>query len=1291
MDVKAVRQNKWFKRVARTVGGVLALWAVTWLAVPSIVKNQVEQLATEQLGRRVTLGGVDFKPWSLELTLHDLAMARADGVADPSPQLLVKRFYIDAELQSLVRWAPVVDAIQVEEPHLRVTRLDTTGRYDVDDILARLSKPNENPDGAPLQFALHNLVLSGGAMDFADKAVGKTHQIRDLQVNLPFLSNLASQRTVLVEPRLAFQLNGSRFDSSAQGTPFAQTHKTDAALKISDLDLGPYLGYIPASLPVRLTSAILNAELKLAFEQAPRNVVKLSGTAQAGKVRVVSAGSAPNAPQGVTAQGLELLVFDLLKVTLEDVRPLERVARLATVELNGPILSVHRAKSGQLNLASLFKPRDAPENIAPGADTTGAKAGNGVPVGWAVAVPKVLLRNGAIDWTDDGTTPAARLGLRDLTVDASAIALPFAQPFQLGGSARVAPGASAKAGRPENPARVSFEGNATDQIVNVTATVADLPLGAAGPYLADFMTPVLSGTLNGEFGVTWKASKGLDQPAELLLQAPQLTLDNAALTLGKTNLASVKRLQVAQAAVDLDRQTAAVGKLSVTQPKVAIGREVDGRWMFESWLTTAKTGLRTASTGAAGRRSPAELGKERASPAKSWSWEIDEVALDGGAVAFSDKLLAKPVSFDLSALAVQLKNVSSAGSKPFQAHVATQIRAGRTPAGRLDWRGSAGLSPLAVQGRVDAVRVPVHAFEPYLADTLNIELLRADTSFKGQVSYAQKAAGPVLKVSGDTTIEDFLANTLPALQGAMAAGSGPAAAAPGSLQIGEELLRWKVLSLRGLDAAVAPGVASRFAVRETVLSDFFARLILSEAGRLNLQDVVKSSAEATAPAPAPAASAPDAIKNIADDAASTRASAQNDPKSALPAVISFGPISLLGGRVEFSDRFIQPNYSASLTELTGKLSAFSSQTQPGVVNLADLELRGRAEGTASVEILGKVNPLTTPVVLDIKGQVRDLELPPLSPYSVRYAGYGIERGKLTVDVSYLVQPYGQLVATNQIVLNQLTFGDKVEGAPGNLPVKLAVALLADRQGVIDINLPISGSLSDPQFRLGPIIFRMIVNLIVKAITSPFTLLASAFGGGADELSVVSFAPGSAVLAPEARPGLQKVAQALIERPALKMTVVGTASLEVERDAFKREQLKALVQAEKRRAAVVGGGSPKGETDEGGRVDDATVALTEAEYPALLKAVYRRADFPKPRNLVGMTKDIPVNEMEALLLAHLAATDDDMRELALQRGVTVRDYLASQKLPLERLFLGAAKAVPPEAKWSPRAELNLSTR
>jgi hypothetical protein len=395
----------------------------------------------------------------------------------------------------------------------------------------------------------------------------------------------------------------------------------------------------------------------------------------------------------------------------------------------------------------------------------------------------------------------------------------------------------------------------------------------------------------------------------------------------------------------------------------------------------------------------------------------------------------------------------------------------------------------------------------------------------------------------------------------------------------------------------------------------------------------------------------------------------------------------LGGRVYFSDRFIKPNYSANLTELTGQLSAFSSVSPDGSPQLADLELRGRAEGTASLEILGKLNPLAKPLALDIQGKVRDLELAPLTPYSVKYAGHGIERGKLSVDVRYLVLPDGQLTASNQLILNQLTFGDKVDGAPASLPVKLAVALLADRNGVIDINLPISGSINDPQFRLGPVIFKVIVNLIVKAITSPFSLLASAFGGG-DELSQVAFAPGSAVLTAQATQGLDKVAKALTERPALKMTVVGTASLDAERAAYKRERLQSLVQAEKRRIQVLGG------TTNG----TATITVSPAEYPELLKAVYRRADMPKPRNLVGMTKDIPQPEMEALLLAHVPANEESMRALATQRGVAVRDYLASRQLPLERLFLGAprvgddkAPAGATAAPWSPRAELGLSTR
>ncbi len=177
---------------------------------------------------------------------------------------------------------------------------------------------------------------------------------------------------------------------------------------------------------------------------------------------------------------------------------------------------------------------------------------------------------------------------------------------------------------------------------------------------------------------------------------------------------------------------------------------------------------------------------------------------------------------------------------------------------------------------------------------------------------------------------------------------------------------------------------------------------------------------------------------------------------------------------------------------------------------------------------------------------------------------------------------------------------------------------------------------------------------------------------------VSFAPGSARLAPEARAGLDKVAKALTDRPALQLTVVGTSSLEAEREGFKRERLDQLLRAEKRRSLLA-----QGDTASAG------VAVSSAEVPVLLKEVYKRADMPKPRNLVGLTKDLPASEMEKLLLADITVSEDAMRELAVRRGVAVKDYLASRDLAPARLFLGATKTLPPDPQWTPRAELNLA--
>jgi len=201
------------------------------------------------------------------------------------------------------------------------------------------------------------------------------------------------------------------------------------------------------------------------------------------------------------------------------------------------------------------------------------------------------------------------------------------------------------------------------------------------------------------------------------------------------------------------------------------------------------------------------------------------------------------------------------------------------------------------------------------------------------------------------------------------------------------------------------------------------------------------------------------------------------------------------------------------------------------------------------------------------------------------------------------------------------------------------------------------------------------------VTAPFSLLTGGFGGGgAGETSAIAFEPGSAALSPAAKENLDKVAKALTDRPALQLTVVGTAGLEQEREAAKRLRLRQLLQAEKRRVAARAGGNA------------AEVApLTDAEYPELLTAVYKRADITKPRNLIGLAKDLSVKEMEDLLLAGLTVNEESIRQLAVERGAVVRDYLLGKQLPSERLFLGAVRTNPSAADWKPGAELNLASR
>ena len=539
--------------------------------------------------------------------------------------------------------------------------------------------------------------------------------------------------------------------------------------------------------------------------------------------------------------------------------------------------------------------------------------------------------------------------------------------------------------------------------------------------------------------------------------------------------------------------------------------------------------------------------------------------------------------------------------------------------------------------------IPVMPLEPYFGQFLNIALTRGQVSNKGEATaQIDKDGSFKAGYKGSVTLGDFLA-----VDKANSA----------------DFLKWKSLYLGGIDFRLQPMAIN---IGEIALADFYSKLILNQAGRLNVQDIVKKPQGET-PAMPPVAAAPTTPGKTAEVKAAEPA------KPALP--IKIAKITLQNGTVNFSDFFVKPNYTVNVTKLGGRVTGLSSAAD----TVADLDLRGSYANSAPVSIVGKLNPLAAKSYLDIKTAITGVDLVPFSPYAGKYAGYNIEKGKLSLNLAYKLENK-QLNADNKLFIDQFTFGDKVESPDATkLPVNLAISLLKNNRGEIDLNLPISGSLDDPQFSVGGLVVKVIVNLFVKAVTSPFALLGSMFGGG-EELSHVEFAPGRASFDETAGKKLQALAKALNERAALKLEITGRADPEADKEGIKRVAIERAMKAEKAKDTLKKKG--EGESLE-------AIEIAPEEYKTYLARAYKEAKFPKPRNMVGLQKDLPVEEMEKLMLTNLPATDEDIKALAARRAEAVQGWLVEQgKVPLERIFLLPPKTAADEKSKGNRVDFSL---
>lgn len=690
-----------------------------------------------------------------------------------------------------------------------------------------------------------------------------------------------------------------------------------------------------------------------------------------------------------------------------------------------------------------------------------------------------------------------------------------------------------------------------------------------------------SGSLDTELKLVFRQNKG--QPATLKLVGKAHVKNLALAEAGGQPLLAFKQLDVAVREADLLKRRFAVDSVRVA------GLDARARIAPNGELNWAQVADRLGSGGDRGKKS---------APA---TWSVGEIHLEEGALRYQDQRTPDLPVQVIDRLNAKVGGLSSAAGSKLAVDLAARVN----ESGSLKARGDVRLQPLAASLEMETGGISILPFQPYFGEYLNIALVQGQLSGQGQLDLRMEEDGLAGGFKGQLTVGD--------LQSVTKADRA-------------DFLKWKSLFVGNIDARLRP---LSLAAGEVALSDFYARVIVSPQGRLNLADIVRK---------------PEGKKDSGSD------------QESVP--VRIGKVSLQGGTVNFSDHFVKPNYTVNVTRIGGRITGLSSQPKA----TADLELRGNYGSHAPVEVRAKLNPFAAKAYLDLKGEIRGVDLTTLSTYSGKYAGYAIDEGKLSLYVTYHLEN-SQLTADNRVFLDRLTFGQRVDSPTAtSLPVKLAIALLKNSRGEIDVNLPVAGSIDDPQFSLGGIITRVIGNLIVKVVTAPFAFLGNLFGGG-EELSTVDFAPGRAALDPGAAKKLEALAKAMADRPALKLEITGRADPETDRDGLKRVAVERAVKAEKLKDQKKGA--------EAGTVD--SVAVSAQEYPVYLKRAFRDAKFPKPRNVIGLTKDLPVEEMEKLMLANLPVGEEELQQLADRRAETVQGWLMEQgKVPGERLFVLAPK-------------------
>jgi len=747
-----------------------------------------------------------------------------------------------------------------------------------------------------------------------------------------------------------------------------------------------------------------------------------------------------------------------------------------------------------------------------------------------------------------------------------------------------------------------------------TLQVTDARMKLWWPYVRDHVALALDDGLLS-FSTHYRLS--LAKHTELSLKQTALKVAPLSIkTVDGRQLGRLANLQISDASIDLARQRVTLGKVHGDGLEAWAALDDDGEldWLKVLPATPAPSSTQHAPAVTA---KPPATAKASPGPGKPWQVLLKDVRLGNAFVHLADRRQPEPVTLDVGPLDLKLQGFDSLGRSPFSLSLDTGV--GKQ--GRLQASGQVELAPMRARLKLGTRDIDLRMAQAYLSPYLRLELRSG--MLTSDLDVDLQSVEPLhFQVAGKAQVDQL--HTLDTLNN-------------------RDLLKWQRLDLEGLSYVHGDALS----IERVSLLQPYARFMINEDRTTNFDDLV-----------------------VKPDSRADEAPVRPAAHRARPALgVRVGQVRIQDGSANFADLTLTPFFATAAQALNGTIGTIDNRA----AKPAQVDIQGKVDRYAPVVIHGALNPLDPMASLDIAASFRRVELTTLTPYSGKFAGYRIRKGRLDLDLHYLISQ-GQLKAENQVVIEQLQLGERVESPDAiDLPVRLAVALLKDSDGRIALSLPVAGDLNNPQFSVMPIVWQTLRNLLARAAQSPFRFIGGLVnGGGAQDLSTIAFAPGSSELSEASRAALDQLAKALAERPDLRLEIEGTSAAASDGPLIAQRRLEREYQAMwykmlQRRGEKV-------------PADASQLQVADEEKPAMLEAIYRtRLKRQPPKEWDQLERTVRTARLHAAVIDFWAANTTLLRLLGQDRASSIKDYLVDKgKLQDQRVYfldtaLGQAQA------------------